>query len=451
MPAHLRSSDTIPSLAVEHPEISEVMNLDTGEYRSLEEVVGGDFGDVIRLRAQIKDAQLSGRPLYVCSECTVPVSLLMHPGSRRFFFKHMMEDDRCSAVTRGSLTREEINARKYNGAKESRLHIRMKQLVVLLLEADPRFHDIETEARWTDTLTGAWRRPDVRAIYTGTDGIEVPVVFEIQLSTTFLDVIVERRRFYLQNGGLLFWVFADFPDIGRRLIQDDVFYNNNYNAFLVSEETKIASDELSEFCLTCIWHEPSSNSTGSVLCRKTVSFRDLTFDMSRQRGYYYDYEKARTDLVAAPLLSLQQLREEFEQAWLQPERDSSDVATAWKHFYSGIHRHGVRLRDYSGPPPSALVDALYSAKHGRVVGWRYKKFIEVAHRVASAHPCFLSLFRRALHEYDRGGQLSAEDRSNKWAERVKVYRAGMKRGDAEYVPDAQFDESIILLFPELFE
>lgn len=327
----------------------------------------------------------------------------------------------------------------------------MKQLLVNSLQADACFHSIETEQRWTDTLTGQWRKPDVRAIYTDVQGGQIPVVFEVQLSTTFLDVIVERREFYLRNGGLLFWVFADFPDNGRRLTQDDVFYNNNQNAFIVSEETKIASDELSELCMTCVWSEPQESNTQGALQRKTVSFRDLTLDLTTQRAFYFDFEQARKELHHAATSNLVQLREQFERAWTTPDRNSAESARIWHVFYAGLRKCEVRLRNFSGPPPTALVDALYSAKYGEVVGWRYKKFIEVAHRIASGHPNFLPIFRRALLAYDRGPQLEAEDRSHRWADRVKKYRAAMKLGEAKYAEDTQHDETLIVLFPELFD
>ena len=83
--------------------------------------------------------QLEGSPLYVCSMCGVSVSLLMHPISRLFYFKHVLEDGRCPQISRGELSRGEIDARKYNGAKESDRHIRMKALVVASLAADNLF------------------------------------------------------------------------------------------------------------------------------------------------------------------------------------------------------------------------------------------------------------------------------------------------------------------------
>ena len=167
---------------------------------------------------------------------------------RRFFFRHTLEDGRCLARTRGELSQEEIDARRYNGVKESARHLQMKEWVAQCLAADPRFTDVATEKRWSGTLTAEWRKPDVRAIYRG-----IPVVFEIQLSTTYVNVIAERREFYLQEGGLLIWIFAHFDGGARRLTQDDVFFNNNRNAFVVTQATRDASVQRGRFMLDCIW------------------------------------------------------------------------------------------------------------------------------------------------------------------------------------------------------
>lgn len=56
---------------------------------------------------------------------------------RRFFFRHTLEDGRCLARTRGELSQEEIDARRYNGVKESARHLQMKEWVAQCLAADP--------------------------------------------------------------------------------------------------------------------------------------------------------------------------------------------------------------------------------------------------------------------------------------------------------------------------
>lgn len=320
-------------LSVEVPEIPEVLDLDMGAHHSLADIVGSDYARALQLRMAVKERQKQNKPLYACSECGVPVSLLMHPESRRFYFKHVLEDGRCSAITRGRLTQEEISARKYNGAKESRRHIRMKELVAKSLRTDPRFSDITVEGRWTDKLTGEWRQPDVQATYGGHEGYGgIRVAFEIQLSTTYLDVIAERRLFYLNKGGLLFWIFAEFNDVGRRLTQDDVFFNNNQNAFVVSEETAAASVTLSEFQLTCVWSEPTSSASSSELQRKNISFHELTLDTEKQQAFYFDFYGAKEALRKRELADTAPLRKNFEAAWIAWASGEADIGREWSKF-----------------------------------------------------------------------------------------------------------------------
>jgi hypothetical protein len=85
-----------------------------------------------------------------------------------------------------------------------------------------------------------------------------------------------------------------------------------------------------------------------------------------------------------------------------------------------------------------------------VIGWRFKKFIEVAHRIAGGHPSLLPLFRLALSVYKRGAQIQQEDKTNKWGQRVKEYKSAIAAADPKYLHDGQYDEAIAILFPELF-
>ena len=61
--------------------------------------------------------------------------------------------------------------------------------------------------------------------------------FEVQLSTTFLTEIVGRREFYRVNGGAIVWVFEGFNPQENRTAEQDIFYLNNLNVFVVNERT----------------------------------------------------------------------------------------------------------------------------------------------------------------------------------------------------------------------
>jgi hypothetical protein len=373
----------------------------------------------------------------------------MHPQSGLFFFRHLVEDGRCSAVTRGELSREEINARKYNGAKESALHIRTKNWVAESLRTDPNFSRVEIESTWKGALTGKWRRPDVRAVYTRPeDGGEVRIAFEVQLSTTYLDVIVERRKFYQDEGGLLFWIFAEFNVEGRRLTQDDVFFNNNQNAFIVDAASAAASISDAQFKLTCVWAEPPAESP--ALQTKLVGFHELTLNTATQQTFYFDFYGSKAALQTAMLADTAPLRDSFEATWIALTTGDGNFSEAWTKAHRQFRARGVPLPPRPRDLHPTLLDALYSAKHGRVIGWRFTKFIEVAHRLAGGHRPYLQIFRKALKVYKRGDQLEAEDHSGKWALRVKKYRAAIKAGDPQYAHEAKYDELLAFLFPELF-
>lgn len=438
-----------PPYYVPDPEIPEVLNLSDGSYQTLAEVVGDVYGDAVKKRLEIKDAIASGVPLYACAECGVPVNLLSRMDTRRFHFKHTLEDSRCSAITRGDLDHNEITARKYNGAKESRLHHRIKKLVRQSLEADPHFSEISVEETWKG-LNGSWRKPDVQALYHRPDGEPVRVAFEIQLSTTFLDVIVERRRFYMGERGLLFWVFAEFNDSRRRLTQDDVFYNNNQNAFVMNEEIALHSIAEKGLHFECTWAEPLTPTADHSLKKQTVAFADLVLDIEDQKAFYFDYHAAKATLVRQEESSLMRVRDAFETAWIADARYSRNSPKLWQDFYRGLRKAGVSPPNYPQNPHDILINALYSAKHGRVIGWGYNKLIEVAHRIAGGHPQYLRVFGRALTLYGRSDQIRAEDKSGLWKQKMLKLRPALRAKAQEYEHDFRYDEILGILFPELW-
>jgi hypothetical protein len=180
--------------SVERPEVARVLESATGDELAVGQVIGSDYERLIQLRLAVKTRIKEGEPLYLCAECFTPVYLCCRKAKHRFFFRHTKEDGTCSAVTRGVLSQDEIDARKYNGAKESFFHRQMKQWLVESLEASGKFVNIAQEQRWKGPVTGAWRKPDVSARYQG-----LPVAFEVQLSTTFLDVIAGEGRAHTQS------------------------------------------------------------------------------------------------------------------------------------------------------------------------------------------------------------------------------------------------------------
>lgn len=434
--------------AVENPEVTDVLDRSTGRYERHSDVIGDDWEKALQLRLQVQ-TDLEVNPRFLCSQCMTPVYLVSRPESKKLFFRHTLEDGRCSAVTRGLLSQEEIDARKYNGVKESWLHIEMKRWIVECLRADGRFTDIVVEGRWTGEFTGAWRKPDVRATFNG-----VPVAFEIQLSTTYINVIAQRREFYRREGGLLFWVFSQFNMGARRLTQDDVFYNNNRNAFVVSSRTRDESLQQQRFMLDCIWAEPTVGGGVTDLRRELVTFETLTLEQDAQRAYHYDFDGERERLARevreSRLARLAPLREKFETWYTAYVTTKESDNKTWGELRRAIAAEGISLPEYTGMLPRGLLNLLYSTKHGRVVGWDFTSFIQIAHYVEPGHRKFLHYFRAALKAFGRAEQIRAEDQSGKWAAKVAEYKARIRACDPDYAPDTEHDALVRLLFPEMF-
>lgn len=435
-------------LTVRNPEIEEVLDLETGECVPAEQLIGSEWDKAIQLRMKLRTGIKQQTPQYVCPICGVPVYLVSLVKHHSLFFRHLVEDGRCTAITRGQLSQKEINAIKYNGAKESALHIRMKEQVAACLRADPRFHDVHMEQRWDNKLTVEWRRPDVQACLG-----EQRIAFEIQLSTTYLDVIAERRLFYLNEDALLVWIFAKFDAGSRRLTQEDVFFNNNQNAFVVSDQTTAVSKESSTFMLEAIWAKPTPDGGSSGLHRKVVSFHDLTLDINSQQAYYFDFYGTRAQMAKDEETFLVTLRNDFEAYWTAATEDEDVTGrlAAWRSLRNRFRAVGHQLPEYPNHPPRHLLNTLYSAKFGRPVGWNFKTFLEVAHWVAASktHQPNLQYFRKALKVFGHGYDLQANDKTGKWAEKVSTYKAAIKAGSSAYDCDHSHDALVAFLFPEM--
>ncbi|RTL49917.1 MAG: hypothetical protein EKK46_14060 [Rhodocyclaceae bacterium] len=339
---------------------------------------------------------------------------------------------------------------KYDGARESVAHKRMKDIIAESLRLDPDFSDVKVEAIWKGEEANGHRKPDVRATWKGT----LPVAFEVQLSTTFLRVIAARREFYLREGGLLFWVFNRFDMANVRLTMEDVFYNNNRNAFIANEETLTASKEAGKLVLDCVWSEPSVEEGILLWSQKEghVSFSDLTIDRERQRVFFFDADTARERCEA--ITKDWPLRRDFREFWLSRSAGYDDPK--WLNLRKRIAEHGISLPRWPNDAEGlvSLLDTLYSAAEGHPVGWGYKNLVEIAHHVFARHKGHLWPFKLMLAAHNRGEQIRKEDTTGNWRnKKVKAYReawtAPTQNGAADFIPDRNFDGLVCFLFPEI--
>jgi hypothetical protein len=430
--------DVVPSLWVEEPEVSEVLDLWTGAISSHQEVIGQDHGRALTLLDEVQASARQKDPRFLCPMCGAPLQLATVARRSRFFFRHPPRAASGCANLRRSLTASQVAARLHLGAKASRAHLLAKKSLARCLEADPRFTDIEVTARDVDWEAGTWHHADVTARID-----EMPVAFEILLSARHLHPVLARRPRFRERNTLLVWVFARLEPSMEAPALDDIYFNETPTALMLSEETVQTTLRRREFMVECLWAESQTGADIEAVRRTLIPFHSLTLDARTQRFVH----------VEGRGKPYRPWRERFEAFWTSLDlrsKLSPEQYAQWRSLErEGRRRVGVRLPPHPLQEPRVLLDALYSAKLGRPVGWRFDKLVEVARLVSQVHPHYLQALRRAFDAYGRGPQLLHEDASGRWRRQVRLYQEAMARRDPSFLPDDRFDDLVDALFPEL--
>ena len=269
-----------------------------------EEIYAGEFfsqpeGVIFKMRTELENAIYLHRPKYVCKYCGQMVKISGRKTERGIarFFSHLRDSDDCDYKTTTGRTRREINREKFARCNEGERHKFLKIEIAKYLEKTEGVTDVRTE----NTVKGyhpilRWRRPDVIANYRGQE-----VVFELQLSTTFVSVIAERDLFYRLNKKHIIWICnfdeqEEYVNLTNMMVKD-IYYNNRLNLFVFDHDAQRKSEELGELILKCNWLTSDGNwqypngNTSDNLGGTFVKLSDLKFD-NTFKPYYVDAEQA---------------------------------------------------------------------------------------------------------------------------------------------------------------
>jgi hypothetical protein len=429
------------AVAVEDPAIKEVMILRTGATMSASRLISRlRYDRLVRLRTDIRDKLHSDAPLVGCGYCGRPV-YLVESVRKAFFFRHLEEDGTCPAISRGDLNQDQIRALKYAGRQESAAHRDLKALIARSLLADSTFSDVMLETTWRGVRDpDALRRPDVQAIHGGKR-----IAFEAQLSTTFLDVVVDRKRFYREEGGLLVWVLRNFEPDYRRATTDDILFNNNSNVLVIDKETTAASEAAGRFMVRCHYRRPTlvAGAVGTAWEARLVPWSDLTLDFARQRAFHFDCEVAdvRTELVrlvCAPLPA--------------DDEERRERGTTWQRIEADLTERGILLpqRALSDQRFTTIIRCIESALAGRPVRYSFSRLVGVAHLLAEKYPEALITFTLALRHAGHEKTIEAEDKSGKWSRKLEKLRSEYRLDRSRFTLDTEMDSIIHFLYPHIF-
>ena len=345
---------------VEDPTVKDIMDFKTGEVISSVEYLKLKDTDnkKIGVRRKLQLAKRSNEKWLVCVFCNdfLHLSGGGEGGYKRLHFAHSTQNISCPAKKNTIRNPKDIMRDKFLGQRESLAHKELKEYIAEKLRKSS-FQKIMVEKRFCSIEDHMkYKQPDVSA--TCPEGKQM--VFEIQLSTTFNSVIVEREEFYKENQTFIIWFFGEFkPD---QFCQMDIYHSNKTNAFVIDEFTRKESEEKRIFCFWCYYLEYQSD--GSDIQRQVlITFEDLKVDPEDYKLFYFDYDSMKQKI-------------KWEQRW----KDNESFKDKW-----------IELLEL-GQENEKIYKQLIKESIGKTCPerWDFRKFYKIFN-------VFLSFQRRAIY------------------------------------------------------
>lgn len=459
---------------VDEPLIEYVIDQADGKEYGAGEYIAESAREISEIRVRVYDAWQRGEPNIICVACHRPAYPRKNIKTGKFHFAHVSEGDNkdCPYNDKKRLDTTRIDSMRYNGQKEGPDHKLLKSFLRVSIDADPLFAPDQTreEKNWYGSADEKkWRRPDIAATRLLDSGNPQKIAFEIQLSSTYLKVIAARREFYLKENALLFWVFKDATGVDPRQYQDDLFYNNNSNLFVVDDETVRFSREHGKLYFRCCYYEPLLVGTlvNDQWRERIVPFDDLTVDIEHQRVYWFDYKAEREKLLetADQLIQekeLETLRSQYEDFWNGIHlRTCRDPDADYLKLRRQLSKHGITVPERHNRDLERFTQMVYSAKAGEGYLTGLKTLLEVANNSYLYGKPFLWYFGRVLQYYGTWDKLLVQDRNaeqrkkmsgkkhESWKEKGKTIKQKIDTNDPEFKQNRAFDKLFFLLFPEI--
>lgn len=279
--------------------IKEIYDLETGETIIADDFFQKPMNELSKARDLFQECITKNVRRFVCPKCFEMIRISGRGDERGVpsIFTHKNDSVYCDRTTTGRSIKE-IERIKYGRFGQSQRHKDLKESLYNCLRDTNSIllgvKNVEIETRVKSTIPFFnYRQPDVLIEYLGKK-----IVFEIQLSTTFLSVIKERNTFYRLNGYYIIWVF-NFDDNRRyvdlnNLAMKDIYFANKMNAFIFDDEAREWSKQRKQLVLKCNWLDTDIcwhySNTEDRFGGEPITLDQLTFDADTYKPYYYDAE-----------------------------------------------------------------------------------------------------------------------------------------------------------------
>ena len=272
---------------------------------------------------------LCGKPLKICGGGK-------GESMQRLHFRHKFKQDaECCGYREeaNSLSRRQIELKKFANKEEGELHKHLKFLIANTLKKYGA--EIKIERYIVDEQDHSdRRRPDIRAIFPNKD-----IAIEVQITSTFMDVILGREDFYASHNMFLLWVMNEFrPDLFH---QKDIIYSTKSQAFILDEEAQKRTEDEGKLYLKCYYKSYYCNYRGEIVEHTTfqhelITFDDLIFDEKDYSVYYFDVQKNKQQCEIEQKVIKERIRKaeekyrkEQEAIRIQKEKEERERARLW--------------------------------------------------------------------------------------------------------------------------
>lgn len=442
-----------------------------GEVVSVESLLAMSESEFSVLRREAMEARIDRRQggcavRYQCAICKVPLYLSRRiAGTQNRWFVHDGKSHDCPWYEGNRLAPEQVKALVYRGQQEGQKHRELKEYIARWLKRDPLISDVNCEqTTFSEVVKGEWRRPDVKCLYGG-----VKVVFEIQLSYTFLSDVIARDAFYRREKTFVIWVFAAF-DRSRAAITDEAFFNKR-NLFVIDAEARQLTSNRLALTFSGYHQMPTMDMSSrwlDVWQSTPIGMADLKLPNDTFRPYFFDYDaqRRRIEQEHVEALRAKQAREwaagiaAYREAALRYfESDHGDVeCRALMEVVDGLEAHPAWhpgfdvLREPRFFGFHGVLAVLLSIELERPLSYSPQlsvfRVIEAGLRTSSrAGPHGYAI----LYLWAYKARRPAMSESNrKWliAYSHKI-ALSFERGELVYRRDTSFDQAAELLFPKL--
>ncbi|MDU9048849.1 MAG: DUF6035 family protein [Candidatus Electrothrix sp. Rat3] len=303
--------------------LENVYDVESKKYINSDKFFSKTEEDIFKVRAELERAYQNKKLMYVCPICFQPVAIKGKPsGKVRIHFAHIKNEENCPLKSDKGRSKSEIEAAKYRGFQESALHKELKFQIAYLLKYIENISEIQVE-KSIKNGEKEWKKPDVQAVYKKQQNI----VFELQLSTTFLSEIIKREDFYHNANIFTIWFFHHFDKEGMRFSEKDILYASKNHAFIIDQTTIQKSREAKDFLIDCYYQAVciKNNAIETSWQHTLISFDDLQFDFELMKLYYYDYEKEKGKLYEQLLVSNKLSEKCSWHSYLQSQMNKSEL------------------------------------------------------------------------------------------------------------------------------